>query len=464
MYFTSARPNAASVTVHPCGGRPAVSSKETDPMSTVAKAAPPAMVPRMAPREDLNPFRISQIQFDIAAEFLKLDIGLRQVLRTPKRVLEVSIPTKMDNGQLKVFTGYRVQHNIARGPAKGGIRYHPNVTLDEVKALAAWMTWKTATVNIPYGGGKGGVICDPKRMSKSELERMTRRFASEILPIIGPERDIPAPDVYTDAQTMAWIMDTYSMTVGYSALGVVTGKPIPLGGSLGRNEATARGCVYVTEEACKAKKISLRGAAVAIQGFGNAGATAARLFAEKKAKIVAISDSRGGVFNSRGIDPIKALRYKERSGTVVGMPGASRISNDDLLTLKCDILVPAALENVITLHNADQIKAKIVAEAANGPTTPHADEVLHRKSIMVLPDILANAGGVTVSYFEWAQDLQGVFWQEQEVNARLEMVMKKAFGDVYETMRKYHTHMRAAAYVLAVGRVADATLVRGLFP
>lgn len=433
-------------------------------MSTVAKAAPPAMVPRMAPREDLNPFRISQIQFDIAAEFLKLDIGLRQVLRTPKRVLEVSIPTKMDNGQLKVFTGYRVQHNIARGPAKGGIRYHPNVTLDEVKALAAWMTWKTATVNIPYGGGKGGVICDPKRMSKSELERMTRRFASEILPIIGPERDIPAPDVYTDAQTMAWIMDTYSMTVGYSALGVVTGKPIPLGGSLGRNEATARGCVYVTEEACKAKKISLRGAAVAIQGFGNAGATAARLFAEKRAKIVAISDSRGGVFNSRGIDPIKALRYKERSGTVVGMPGASRISNDDLLTLKCDILVPAALENVITLHNADQIKAKIVAEAANGPTTPHADEVLHRKSIMVLPDILANAGGVTVSYFEWAQDLQGVFWQEQEVNARLEMVMKKAFGDVYETMRKYHTHMRAAAYVLAVGRVADATLVRGLFP
>ncbi len=433
-------------------------------MSMVAKAAQPAMVPRMAPREDLNPFRISQIQFDIAAEFLKLDLGLRQVLRTPKRVLEVSVPTKMDNGQLKVFTGYRVQHNIARGPAKGGIRYHPNVTVDEVKALAAWMTWKTATVNIPYGGGKGGVICDPKRMSKSELERMTRRFTSEILPIIGPERDIPAPDVYTDAQTMAWIMDTYSMTVGYSALGVVTGKPIPLGGSLGRNEATARGCLYVTEEACKAKKISLRGASVAIQGFGNAGATAARLFAEKKAKIVAISDSRGGVFNSRGIDPIKALRYKERSGTVVGMPGASRISNDDLLTLKCDILIPAALENVITLHNADQIKAKIITEAANGPTTPHADEVLHRKSIMVLPDILANAGGVTVSYFEWAQDLQGVFWQENEVNLRLEMVMKKAFGDVYETMRKYHTHMRAAAYVLAVGRVADATLVRGLFP
>jgi len=433
-------------------------------MATVAKAAPQPLIPRMAPREDLNPFRISQIQFDLAAEYLKLDPGLRQVLRTPKRVLEVSIPTKMDNGQLKVFTGYRVQHNIARGPAKGGIRYHPNVTLDEVKALAAWMTWKTATVNIPYGGGKGGVICDPKRMSKAELERMTRRYASEILPIIGPERDIPAPDVYTDAQTMAWIMDTYSMTVGYSALGVVTGKPISLGGSLGRNEATARGCLFVVEEACKIKKIPLRGATVAIQGFGNAGAIAARLFAEKKAKIVAISDSRGGVHNSRGIDPLKAIRYKERSGTVVGMPGASRISNDDLLTLKCDILIPAALENSITLHNVDQIKAKIVAEAANGPTTPHADEVLARKGIFMLPDILANAGGVTVSYFEWAQDLQGYFWQENEVNARLEMVMKRAFHDVHETMRKYHTHMRAAAYILAVGRVSEATLVRGLFP
>ncbi len=433
-------------------------------MATFAKAAPQPVVPRIAPREDLNPFRISQIQFDLAAEYLKLDPGLRQVLRTPKRVLEVSIPTKMDNGQLKVFTGYRVQHNIARGPAKGGIRYHPNVTLDEVKAMAAWMTWKTATVNIPYGGGKGGVICDPKRMSKSELERMTRRYASEILPIIGPERDVPAPDVYTDAQTMAWIMDTYSMTVGFSALGVVTGKPVSLGGSQGRNEATARGCLFVTEEACRVKKMSLRGATVAIQGFGNAGATAARLFAEKKAKIVAISDSRGGVHNPRGIDPLKAIRYKERSGTVVGMPGASRISNDDLLTLKCDILIPAALENVITLHNADQIKAKIVAEAANGPTTPHADEVLHRKGIFLVPDILANAGGVTVSYFEWAQDLQGYFWEENEVNVRLEKVMKRAFSDVYETMRKYHTHMRAAAYILAVGRVAEATLVRGLFP
>jgi len=432
-------------------------------MATIAKAAPQPM-PRIAPREDLNPYRISQIQFDIAAEYLKLDPGLRQILRTPKRIMEVSVPTKMDNGQVKVFTGYRVQHNIARGPAKGGIRYHPAVTLDEVRALAAWMTWKTATVNIPYGGGKGGIICDPKRMSKPELERMTRRYASEILPIIGPEQDIPAPDVYTDSQTMAWIMDTYSMTVGYSALGVVTGKPLSIGGSEGRNEATARGCLFVTEEACRVKKISMRGSSVAIQGFGNAGSLAARLFAEKKARVIAISDSRGGVFNSRGIDPLKAMRYKERSGTVVGMPGTSRISNDDLLTMKCDILIPAALENVITLNNADQIKAKIVSEAANGPTTPHADEVLARRGIMVLPDILANAGGVTVSYFEWVQDLQSFFWSESEVNAKLETVMKRAFLEVYESMRKHRTHMRTGAYCLAVGRVADATLVRGLFP
>jgi len=418
----------------------------------------------MAPREDLNPFRIAQIQFDMAAEYLKLDPGLRQILRTPKRVLEVSIPVKMDNGQMKVFTGFRVQHNVARGPAKGGLRYHPNVTVDEVKALAAWMTWKTATVNLPYGGAKGGIVCDPKRMSKGELERMTRRYAAEIQPIIGPEVDIPAPDVYTDAQTMAWIMDTYAMTVGHAAPGVVTGKPVSIGGSEGRLDATGRGVLCVVEEACKVKKISLRGATVAIQGFGNVGSAVARLFAEKKAKIIAISDSRGGVHNPRGIDPLRALRYKERSGTVVGMPGASRISNDELLALKCDILIPAALENAITLHNADQIKAKIVAEAGNGPTTPHADEILSRKGVFVVPDILANAGGVTVSYFEWAQDLQGFFWQVQEVNSKLEYVMRRAFNDVHETMRKFHVYPRAAAYILAVGRVADATLVRGLFP
>jgi glutamate dehydrogenase (NAD(P)+) len=433
-------------------------------MATVVKTVPQPILPRMAPREDLNPFRIAQMQFDMAAEYLKLDAGLRQILRTPKRIMEVSIPVKMDNGQTKVFTGFRVQHNVSRGPAKGGLRYHPNVTLDEVKALAAWMTWKTATVNLPYGGAKGGIICDPKRMSKGELERMTRRYAAEIQPIIGPEVDIPAPDVYTDAQTMAWIMDTYAMTVGHASPGVVTGKPVSIGGSEGRTDATGRGVLYVVEEACKVKKINLRGATVAIQGFGNVGSAVARLFAEKKAKIVAISDSRGGVHNPRGIDPLRALRYKERSGTVVGMPGASRISNDELLALKCDILIPAALENAITLHNADQIKAKIVAEAGNGPTTPHADEILSRKGVFVIPDILANAGGVTVSYFEWAQDLQGFFWQVQEVNSKLEFVMRRAFNDVHETMRKFHVYPRAAAYILAVGRVADATLVRGLFP
>jgi glutamate dehydrogenase (NAD(P)+) len=432
-------------------------------MATAPKPTPQP-IPRIAPREDLNPYRIAQIQFDLAAEYLKLDAGVRQILRTPKRMLEVSIPTKMDNGQIKVFTGYRVQHNVARGPAKGGIRYHPNVTLDEVKALATWMTWKTAAVNIPYGGGKGGVICDPKRMSKPELERMTRRYTSEILPVIGPEQDIPAPDVYTDSQTMAWIMDTYSMTKGYSTLGVVTGKPVSIGGSEGRKEATARGVLVVVEEACKIKKIPLRGASIAIQGFGNAGSLVAKLFAEKKARIVAISDSRGGVTNPRGIDPLKAMRYKERSGTVVGMPGTTRISNDDLLTMKCDILIPAALENVITLNNVEQIKARIIAEAANGPTTPHADEVLARRGITLLPDILTNAGGVTVSYFEWVQDLQSLFWSEAEVNAKLESVMRRAFMEAYETTRKHRTHMRTGTYVLAVGRVADATLVRGLFP
>ncbi len=432
-------------------------------MATLPKVAP-HMVPRFAPREELNPYRISQLQFDLAAQRLKLDSGLCEVLRTPKRVMEVSIPTKMDSGQVRVFTGYRVQHNIARGPAKGGIRYHPNVTLDEVKALAAWMTWKTATVNIPFGGGKGGIICDPKKMSQNELEHMTRRYASEILPIIGPDRDIPAPDVSTGAQTMAWIMDTYSMTRGYSSMGVVTGKPLSIGGSEGRKEATARGCLFAVEEACKLRKIPLRGATVAVLGFGNAGSVAARLFAERKAKIIAVSDSQGGIYNPRGIDPMKALRHKEHNGTVVGTPGTSRISNEELLTLHCDVLIPAALENAITLNNANFVNAKIIAEVANGPTTPAADEVLARKGVFLLPDILANAGGVTVSYFEWVQDLQCFFWQEREVNAKLELVMKRAFRDVYEASRKYGTHMRTAAYILAVRRVADATMVRGLFP
>jgi glutamate dehydrogenase (NAD(P)+) len=433
-------------------------------MATVAKPAVPPIVPRIAPREDLNPFRIAQIQFDMAAEFLKLDPGLRQILRSPKRVLEVSIPTKMDNGQVKVLTGYRVQHNVARGPAKGGTRFHPNVTLDEIKALATWMTWKTAIVGLPLGGAMGGVVCDPKRMSKSELERMTRRYASEILPLIGPDRDIPAPDVYTDSQTMAWIMDTYAMTVGRATHGVVTGKPQSIGGSVGSHDAAARGLVAIVEEACKLKKMALRGASVAVQGFGNSGAAVARIFAEKKAKIVAISDTRGGVANPRGIDPMKAFRYKERAATVVGMPGASRISHDDLLTMKCDILVPAALENVITLHNAEAVKARIVAEASNGPTTPHADEILARRGITVLPDILANAGGVTVSHFESVQNQQGLAWDAEEVNARLQKVMVRSFHEMVETMRRHHVPPRAGAMILAVGRVSEALLVRGLFP
>ena len=424
----------------------------------------PVVPPRMPPREDLNPFHIAQLQFDMAAELLKLTNGTRQILRAPRRILEVSIPVEMDNGQTRVFTGYRVQHNVARGPGKGGIRYHPNVSLDEVKALAAWMTWKTATVSIPFGGAKGGVICDPKRMSKGELERLTRRYAYEIAPLIGPELDIPAPDVYTDAQTMAWIMDTYAVTVGHVAPAVVTGKPLSLGGSPGRNEATARGVVVTAEEACKLKKISLRGASVAIQGFGNAGSIACRLFTERRAKVVAISDSRGAAYNARGIDPLRAQRYKERTGTVVGMPGTSRITNDDLLALKCDLLVPAALEGVLTLANADQIKARIIVEAANGPTTPHTDEILHRKGVLVVPDILANAGGVTVSYFEWVQNLQGYAWTEPEVNERLDAVMRRSFAEIVGSAQKYRTHLRNGAYALAVGRVAEAIQTRGLFP
>src|SRR5438876_4378922 len=329
-----------------------------------------------APREELNPFEIAKQQFDRAADYLELEQSLRNVLRSAKRQLIVSIPVRMDGGETKVFEGFRVQHNIARGPAKGGIRYHPKVTLDEVKALASWMTWKCATVNIPYGGGKGGVTCDPKRMSRGELERMTRRYASEISIIIGPDRDMPAPDVYTDAQTMAWIMDTYSMTMGYSSLGVVTGKPMSMGGSAGRNEATARGTLFCIREAAQVIRRPVRGATVAVQGYGNAGAIAARLLRDDGAKVVAVSDSRGGTYSSRGLDLAAVNDHKAKTGSLVGLKGAERITNDELLEVKCDILVPAALENQITLKNATRIRARIVAEAANGPTTPGADRVL----------------------------------------------------------------------------------------
>jgi len=414
--------------------------------------------------EDLNSFRIAMRQFDTAAEKLKLDMGLREVLRTPRRALSVSLPIKMDNGSVKVFQGFRVQHNNARGPCKGGIRYHPNVTFDEVQALASWMTWKCATVNIPFGGGKGGIICDPKQLSRNELERLTRRFAYEISDFIGPDRDIPAPDVYTDAQVMAWIYDTYSMTRGHLVPGVVTGKPTFLGGSLGRHEATARGCVYTTRSACEVLKIDHRRATAAIQGFGNAGSIAAELLAKIGMKVIAVSDSKGGIRNPNGLDIARVVAHKEKKGSVMGFPGAKPIDSQALLELECDVLVPAALENQITLENAHRVNARIVAEAANGPTTPGADAILHKKGVLVIPDILANAGGVTVSYFEWVQDLQELFWDVDEVHRKLDKVMGKAFSDVHACARKYGVDMRTGAYILAIDRVAKATESRGIWP
>jgi glutamate dehydrogenase (NAD(P)+) len=415
-------------------------------------------------REELNPFEIAKAQFNRAADFLELDDSLRRILKQAKRQLIVSIPVKMDGGEVQVFEGYRVQHNIARGPAKGGIRYHPNVTLDEVKALASWMTWKCATVGIPYGGGKGGIICDPKRMSRSELERLTRRYAFEIAPIIGPDRDIPAPDVYTDEQTMAWIMDTISMVRGHTELGVVTGKPIALGGSQGRNEATARGCLYALREACSVRGLSLNGARVAVHGFGNAGAHIARLVAGDGARVVAICDSRSGVYAENGLDIQAALRHKAETGSVQGFPNAREISSEELLEVDCDILLPSALENAITLANVGGVKARIIAELANGPTTPGADRVLAEAGVFLVPDILANAGGVTVSYYEWVQDQYSYFWTENQINERLELTMRAAFRSVYETAERYRTDMRTGAYILAVDRVAEATRLRGIFP
>lgn len=414
--------------------------------------------------EDLNSFTIAMRQFDSAAEKVGLDAGLREVLRRPRRALSMSLPVKMDNGSIRVFEGFRVQHSNARGPCKGGIRYHPTVTFDEVRALASWMTWKCATVNIPFGGAKGGIVCDPKRLSLGELERLTRRYAYEISPIIGPDRDIPAPDVYTDAQVMAWIMDTYSMTHGHSSPGVVTGKPTFLGGSFGRNEATARGCFFVIRCACEKLNIRLEQATVAIQGFGNAGSIAAELLSQHGSRILGVSDTRGGILNRMGLDIPALLAHKAHTGSVVGFPNSEPISNEDLLELQCDILIPAALENQITLLNADRIQAKIVAEAANGPTTPDADSILHQKAIIVIPDILANAGGVTVSYFEWVQDLQELWWDEDDVNRRLEKIMVKAFSDVYATAERYSADLRTGAYILAIDRVAHATKTRGIWP
>ncbi len=413
----------------------------------------------------INPFETAKQQVDIVADLIGIDPGTREVLKHPKRELTVNFPVRMDDGSYRVFTGHRVQYNMARGPCKGGIRYHPQVTLDEVRALAAWMTWKCAVVNIPYGGAKGGVICDPKHMSKGELERLTRRYASEIAFLIGPEIDIPAPDVYTDSQTMAWIMDTYSMQKGYSVPGVVTGKPISLGGSEGRGEATGRGCAYVVREAAKDAGVRVKGGTVAVQGFGNAGSIAAKiLYDEQGAKIVAASDSKGGIYKADGLNPHAVEEHKLKTGSVVGFPGAKEISNEEVLEAKADILIPAALENQITTKNADKIQAKIVGEAANGPTVPAADTILFQKKIVVLPDILANAGGVTVSYFEWAQDIQGYFWPLSEVNQRLEQVMVRSYSDVHKMATERKVHNRTAAYAVAIQRVVDAIRIRGIYP
>ena len=412
----------------------------------------------------INPWEVAQQQFDLAAERLNLDPGLRRVLREPRRELIVHFPVKMDDGSVQVYTGYRVQHNLGRGPAKGGIRYHQDVSLDEVKALAMWMTWKCAVVGIPYGGGKGGVIVDPKKLSQKELEALTRRFFTEIEVLIGPEKDIPAPDVNTNAQIMAWMMDTYSMHVGYTVPGVVTGKPISLGGSEGRNEATARGTVFCIVEAARHLGIELPKARVSIQGFGNAGSIAAKLIEEEGSTVVAVSDSTGGIHNPAGLDIKRVTAWKKEHGTVQGFPGSIDISNAQVLEVDCDILIPAALENQITAHNAGNIKARLIAEAANGPTTPEADIELFKNSKFMIPDILCNAGGVTVSYFEWVQDLNRDHWSESVVNDKLKEIMVKAFRETLAIARRDQVNMRTAAYLLAVQRVADATSMRGLYP
>src|SRR5512132_1893248 len=384
----------------------------------------------------INPWAVAQQQFDLAAERLHLDDGMRAVLREPRRELTVHFPVKMDDGSVKVFTGYRVQHNLGRGPAKGGIRYHQDVSLDEVKALAMWMTWKCAVVGIPYGGGKGGVIVDPKKLSQKELEGLSRRFFTEIEILIGPEKDIPAPDVNTTPQVMAWFMDTYSMHQGYTVPGVVTGKPISLGGSEGRNEATARGTVFCIVEAARHLGIDLNKAKVAVQGFGNAGSIAAQLMVAEKATIVAVSDSTGGIVNPNGLEINKVIAWKQEHGTVQGFPGAKDITNAQVLETECDILIPAALENQITARNAGSVKAKLVAEAANGPTTPEADEIFWKKNIFMIPDILCNAGGVTVSYFEWVQDLNRDHWTEDEVNSKLKTIMVRSFQETLAISRR----------------------------
>ncbi len=411
-----------------------------------------------------DPFMMAQQQFDTIAERMRLDDGMRQILRSPARELTINFPVIMDDGSTQVFTGYRVQHNVVRGPAKGGIRYSPYVTLNEVRALAMWMTWKCAVVNLPFGGAKGGVCCDTKALSWQEIERLTRRYTTEISILIGPTSDIPAPDMYTDARVMAWIMDTYSMHKGYSVPGVVTGKPLSVGGSHGRQEATGRGCVFTIINAAKHLGLDLADATVVVQGFGNAGSVVARLLEEAGCRLIAVSDSKGGVHNPRGLHASEILACKRDSGSVSDFQAGERLTNDELLKLPCDILVPAALENQITERNAPMVQAKLIAEAANGPITPAADTILEDRGILIIPDILANAGGVTVSYFEWVQNLQEFRWKEAQVNQQLQEVMDDSFAQVLALAEREHISLRLAAYMLGVGRVVQATTDRGIYP
>jgi glutamate dehydrogenase (NAD(P)+) len=414
--------------------------------------------------EGPDQFTTAQQQFDRAANFLNLDPWIRTVLREVQRILTVNFPVHMDDGSIRLFTGYRVQHNMHRGPTKGGIRYHPSVSLSEVKALAMWMTWKCAIFNLPFGGAKGGVVVDPKLLSQRELENLTRRFASELSVLIGPESDIPAPDMGTNAQTMAWFMDTYSMNQGYSVPAVVTGKPLSVGGSQGREEATGRGVMVVTLEALKHLGIDPSTASVAVQGFGNVGSNSARLLAEQGARVVAVSDVSGAIHNPGGLNIPDVLRYVQEHGTLKGFRNADPLTNEELLALPATVLVPAALENQITMRNAADIKARIVTEAANGPVTPEADEVLLDNGIFLIPDVLANAGGVTVSYFEWVQDLQHFFWSEDEIDERLHRIMRHSFARVMQSKETHGVDMRLAAYILAVQTVSAASAVRSIYP
>ena len=411
-----------------------------------------------------NPWHNAQRQFDNAAEILKLGPGLRAVLREVRRELVVRFPVKLDSGAVRMFEGYRVQHNTTRGPAKGGLRFHPDTSLDEVKALAMWMTWKCALANIPFGGAKGGVVCDPATLSLRELERLSRRFASEISILVGPESDIPAPDVNTGGQIMAWIMDTISMEAGYSVPAAVTGKPLDIGGSEGRPSATGRGVTIVALDACRMLDMDPAETTVAVQGFGNVGSVSAELMQESGFRICAVSDVFGGIYSPQGIDIRALLEHRSRTGGIAGFPGTSPVSNTALLELPVDVLVPAALENQITARNAGRIEARLIVEGANGPTTPDADQILERRGVTVVPDILANAGGVTVSYFEWVQDLQSLFWEEGEINRRLERILQRAFAQVCEQARAHSVSLRLGAYLVAVKRVADATAVRGIYP